>query len=98
MAQTIADIIVTSDAWTDISSVSGITVGTKYDIQNKGVVWVDLYEGGTEPILTEESGRYISSFPNPTSKANILTGSLKIWAKARATVAYKKAKINVQEV
>ena len=35
MAETITDLSVTSVAWTDISGESGISSGTKYDIQNK---------------------------------------------------------------
>lgn len=98
MAETITDIKVYTDSWTDISSASGITAGTKYDIQNKKGLWVDLYESATEPDIDETSGKLLSTFPDATSTATIPTGSLNIWAKARANGSVTTATLNVQEL
>ncbi|AUR86335.1 hypothetical protein NVP1084O_128 [Vibrio phage 1.084.O._10N.261.49.F5] len=99
MAKTLPDIYISSeDGWVDLSSASSIPEGTRFDIQVKTSVWVLLHESNTKPSDTETSGRLLSNFPQPTSKATIPTGSLKIWAKARPAGAYTTAVLSLQEV
>ena len=98
MTITLDDIQVTTDAWVDLSTASGIVAGTKYDIQNKKGTWVLLYESDTEPLITETSGRFLSIIPDSSSKATVLEGSLKVWAKALSSGAVTVATLNLQVV
>lgn len=96
MSQSLADIKVTPEAWVDLSSISGIPVGTLYDIQNKKGTWVLLHESDTEPAIDETAGRVLSIMPDSTSKATVADGSLKIWAKAISSGAVTTATLNLQ--
>ncbi len=80
MATTIPDILVDSETWVDLYTVTGIPVGEALNIVNKSVTWCKLYEGNTIPDLSITDGDLISNYSNNYATANILAGSLKIWA------------------
>lgn len=80
MATTIPDVFVDSTTWVDIYTVTGIPVGTALNIINKSVTWCKLYEGNTPPALSVKDGDLLSNYSNNYATANILAGSLKIWA------------------
>lgn len=94
---TIADIPVTSEAWVDLSTISGITVGTKYEIQNKSGAWCMLVEADEEPDSDYTSGKYIASFPSSQSSATIPTDSTYIWAKTKSNGVLTGCTLNCQE-
>jgi hypothetical protein len=96
MAQTIADITVDATAWVDLNTTSGIAVGTKFSITNKGTHWVRLYEGTTAPVITVTDGEVLTTQPHSTSSSLVLAGSLKIWALCADTGA--SSKLSVQEL
>lgn len=96
MSQTINDIKVTSEAWVDLSNASGIPAGTEYDIQNKKGTWVLLHESDGEPSINETSGRVMPIIPDPSAKAIVVGGSLRIWAKALSSGAVTTATLNLQ--
>ncbi len=95
---TINDIIIPNDAWVDLNTVSGIPVGSAFDIQNKTTVWVQLYESNSEPDLDETSGRILTNLGYNYGVATILKDSEKIWAKAKPQGGLDSAVINVQEL
>lgn len=98
MSNTLPDITVESDDWTDLSDVSGIPAGTQYLITNKHTVWAMLIESDTKPSLDESKGVIIANFPSEMSSAIVAAGSDKVWAKARPSGAYKTAVLNLQEM
>lgn len=97
MAQTINNIVVTQDAWVDLSDVSGITAGTAYDITNQKGGWVLLHESDTIPADDELNGRRLAVFPEELSEAYIPSGSTKIWAKMTTNRNILASELNLQE-
>lgn len=82
MTQTINDLTLTNSAWLDINTTSGIAVGARFDIQNKGNTPILLYEGTDEPLLTEDNGHIVMTTKDRNNTAYITQGSLKIWGKS----------------
>lgn len=95
---TIIDISVTTETWVDVSSVTGIAVGTGYNIQNKKGSVVILVESATEPQADYTSGKYVAPFPSSVSTATILEGSSSIWAKAKKDNVLTGCTLNCQEI
>jgi len=77
MAQTIPDILI-NDTWQSINALTGIDVGTSFDVQKKGLKHIILAEG-TQPDEGSTSGRVLTDFETITTVA---TGSLEIWARS----------------
>lgn len=98
MAETLPNIPVGHDAWVDLSTVSGIAVGTAYEITNQKGGWVLLFESSTEPDINEKSGRRLSVFPNENSSAFIPEGSLKVWAKLLHDTIITGSELNLSEL
>ena len=98
MANTLPDISVKSEDWTDLSDVSGIPAGTQYLITNKPTVWAMLVESDTKPETDYTNGVLLANFPSEMSSAVVTGGSKKVWAKARPTGVYKTATLNLQEM
>ena len=94
MSQTLDNIEVTSEDWVDLSTESGIAVGTAYEISNQLGGVVLLYEANTKPDVTQKSGQRLPSFPAENNNAQITAGSLKIWAIA----LQNSASLNLQEI
>lgn len=80
MAQTINDIPVTSAAWVNLNTQSGIAVGTPMFIVNESLTWVRLFEGSTAPALDYSSGITLTNKTNGYADAYVERGSLAIWA------------------
>lgn len=97
MADTLDNVVVTQNAWVDLSSASGIVVGTAYDITNQKGGWVLLRESDSEPDLEETSGRRLAVFPDELSEAYVATGSSKIWAKMLTHPTITASELNLQE-
>lgn len=96
--KTIDDIKIPSESWVDLNTLSGISVGTPFDIQNKTTVWVQLYEGDDQPTSDEVDGRIMTNLGHSYGVATVLSGSLKIWAKAKPQSGLLSATISVQEL
>ncbi len=97
MAETIDNISVTADAWVDLNTAAGISVGTAFDITNEKGGVVLLYESDTEPDETETSGRKLNTFASCNNVAEIESGSLTIWAKTQSNGSITGSELNVQE-
>lgn len=94
MADSIADIAVTSDDWVDVSALTGILVGSEMIIQNKGIAHLLVWIGATKPTAASTDGPIIYDFPNEPSVASIAVGEKKVWLKAVGA----EGKANVQAV
>ena len=91
MAQTIADIAVDT-AWLDLNTASGIAVGTKMVIQNKGGVDLLVHESATEPVAGVSDGWLIHGVRQWGSTVEIPAGAIKVWVRTMRG----KTKINVR--
>jgi hypothetical protein len=80
MSATITDIEI-GGTWVDLNTVSGITVGSEFTIQNKRSSWVLLHESSTEPLAAEMSGVYLTDLSKSSGRCTVKSGSLKIWGK-----------------
>ena len=52
MANSLPDINIPANAWVDLYAASGIVVGTKVNIHNKGASRVTVAVNATEPLTT----------------------------------------------
>lgn len=91
MPQTLPDILVDGDSYTELYAESSIATGTPILIENKGATPVRIYEGGSEPSLSNTDG--VLLFPG--RRTTIPSGSLEIWA--RCTSSGRTAAISVRE-
>tara|TARA_R110000851_G_scaffold252749_2_gene405207 strand:- start:324 stop:608 length:285 start_codon:yes stop_codon:yes gene_type:complete len=82
MAQTLPDIVI-GQTWVDINTISEIGVGTAFRITNKGSGEILVLEQTATPSDSVTLGTPVTNTNRPYAIANILTGSLKIWCKAR---------------
>lgn len=67
MANTLPDVVVAANVWTNLYSATGITVGTALDIWNKGPYQADIAIKATTPangvgvpLYTGPLGSYLS--------------------------------------
>ncbi len=87
MASMIPDILVNNDAWVDVYSATGITVGVALQIQNKGSGIALVYTGASAPPSLEGYGYAVQTF----DVANVDSGEAGCFILARGA-------INVQQV
>lgn len=74
-------ISVTGSSWLDVNTLSGVTVGTAFSIQNVGAAIVYLYESSTPPVEVDGVILFDALTSGPNSTAYISSGSQKIWVK-----------------
>lgn len=91
MAQTIADIEVGTD-WLDLNAASGIAVGTKMVIQNKGGVDLLVHESVAEPFPGVSDGWLVHGVRQWGSTVEIPAGAINVWVRTMRG----KTKINVR--
>lgn len=96
MSQTIPDIVVPSNQFIDVNTLSGVTVGSAMTILNKGNYNIVLQESTLQPAASSEDGVIMSNIYSPHARADIRSGSIKIWARTLGTDV--SCKINVQAV
>tara|TARA_R110000850_G_scaffold79746_2_gene171777 strand:- start:302 stop:586 length:285 start_codon:yes stop_codon:yes gene_type:complete len=94
MAQTLPDITI-GQTWVDINTESGIDVGEVMLISNKGSGSVLLLEQTTTPSDSSNIGVPMTSAQDPYAVYTILSGSLKVWCKAKGVLG---TTLNVQAV
>jgi hypothetical protein len=94
MAQTLPDIII-GQTWVDINTESGIAVGDVMLISNKGSGDVLLVEQATAPLDSSKEGVPMTNTGDPYAVYTVLSGSLKVWCKAKGVLG---TTINVQVV
>jgi hypothetical protein len=77
----VIDITVTSDAWVDVYTETGIAVGTALVLQNKGASKIISQEADSEPDADATAGFKIHGEDSYWAKAEIDSGSSYIWLK-----------------
>ena len=87
MAETIADIIIGSDEFVSLNSLSGIAVGIEYTIQNKGSNAILLIESAVKPSATITDGALLTTADMNYAVALIPAGSLEIWARSQQSTS-----------
>jgi hypothetical protein len=98
MAEYIPDLVIPSDQYVSINTLSGISVGTTMEIQLKTNDWVRLIESATQPANNVTDGIIISSMYHNYATATIKALSLEIWAITITSTYDRVSKVNVQEV
>ena len=88
MADTLANIILTENAWVDLYATTSIAIGTKLRIQNVGSSNVKLHTGATTPDA--DAGYVIMQ---PLENYMNYTGESGAWAMSVTS----KGQINVSE-
>jgi len=94
MANTIADVIVSDDAWTDVYTTTGIAVSTALVIQNKGSATLLLYIAAAAPALSVEDGFIVPNSSHSDPTVSVAAGELGLFAKTSSGTTT----ISVQEV
>ena len=93
MAQSIADIEITT-TWQSVNTLSGIAVGTAFELINKSnrelLVWK-----GTTPVADSVDGIPVASFPNEYCNVIFEAGELDIWCRVNVDDS-GPAKVHVQ--
>ena len=97
MPEYIPDLIIPSDQYVSINSLSGVAVGTAMTIQLKSNDWVRLVESATQPASTVTDGIQMSNMYSNYAVATTKTLSLEIWAITVTNTYDRTSKINVQE-
>lgn len=96
MSETKPDIVVPSDQFIDVNTLSGIIQGSTFTIQNKGNYNIVLQESVLQPPADSEDGVIITNVYSPHARADVRAGSLTVWARTLGTDI--SCKINVQSV
>lgn len=94
MAETLANVIVPSDDWADINTLSGISVGTSFDIINTGFSQVKIIEAASKPSIDDKRGVPLTTRKEPYCSLNVAAGSLRIWGRSLSPI---EGTLNVQE-
>ena len=89
MADSIDDILVTSEDWVDVFALSGIAVGSALVINNKSSIVITTQIKATKPDSDDENGPEIQPF----SYLQLDAGASGFFAKSESMIAT----INVQE-
>lgn len=76
-----------SASWVDINTVSGVSVGSPFLIQNKRSTWAIIQESDTAPSNDSTDGSLLSPMGDPSGKCYIQQGSGKIWIKSFSGVS-----------
>lgn len=84
------DINTSSTTWVNVYSLSGITVGTGLEIQNKNSNLLTIQESATTPSADDFSGRLLRY----CDVAEVWSGSVGVWVRG----AMNTIQINVQAV
>lgn len=95
MAQTKPDYTITNNTWTSLNTLAGVSIGTAFEVQNKGLVWVILQESNTQPLPENSDGKLLTSLHYNEGTATIEAGSLQVWAKASGM---SSATVSIQEI
>lgn len=87
MANTIGDVIVSSDDYVDINTLSGIAAGTAVIISNKSTYNIRLQIAVSKPDADSKDGEIIFVGPPSTSTRLVTAGESTLWAKSTGHVA-----------
>ena len=101
MAQTLPDLIIPSDQYVSINSLSGVAVGEKMLLQLKGSSWLKIAESAAQPAADSDDGLIISNLDYAYALAEIRKGSLEVWAICIGNPAIESVQhtiLNVQPV
>lgn len=94
MADTLNDIEVQDEDWTDVYTVTGITLGSSITINNKGGYSLLIQEAPTKPLADSPHGILLASYETGANNATIIAGSSGVWLRATKGAC----DVNVQEV
>lgn len=98
MSETLPNIPIGFNSWVDLSTESGIAVGSPYEITNEFGGWILLHESSTVPDINEKSGKRLAVFPDDKSSAVIKEGSLKVWAKLLHDTIITGSELSINEL
>ena len=90
MADTIADIQVSGDDWSDVNTLTSIAAGTEIQITNNSVPelgsgYVRIAIAASKPSATLKNfGKRLTPLSKPGHTLNIAAGNNKVWAKCEA--------------
>lgn len=80
MAQTNQDITINTE-WVNVNQVTGIPVGTPFQLQNKGSNDIVIQEASTAPAQGTKDGFLLTTVNYGNALANVSSGSLTLWAR-----------------
>ena len=90
----VINVDITPDTWVNVNTLTGISVGTEFRIQNDGVIWVRIQESSTQPTENKE-GKILTNLDKSSSSATITSGSETLWA--RSSIEGRSGSLAVQE-
>jgi len=82
--------------WVSLNTLSGYTVGTALEIQNKWFSWGILNESITKPDIADFTGKVITSLGEYDNNKNVEANSDEIWV--RSYTPNRTILLNIQEV
>ena len=94
MANTIPDIPISSAAFTNVNTLTGIVSGTALYLSNKSTSDILLQISDTQPASDSSAGEIMYQRPNATSLKVVTFGEATVWAKSLQS---NNARISVQE-
>lgn len=94
MSDTIPDISVDKDLYSDVNDLSGIAAGTAIIVENKTTIPVRLQISLTQPLATSVDGSIIYKGGKENSIKLVTAGESTVWAKALGST---DAILSVQE-
>ncbi len=71
--------------WYSVNSLSGIAVGTKIKLQNKGEHFVTLQESPTKPVKEDSTGENMTGRDGTEASKIQTAGSPELWFKGTGT-------------
>lgn len=86
MANSIPDLVVTTDDWIDVATLTSIPAGTEMVIQNKGTTAVLVWIGQFKPSADSTDGPVIYDYPHDETSILIDEDEDKVWLKSTGSV------------
>ena len=81
MANTLPDVTIAQQVWTNLYAASGITVGTAVTLYNKGSQPFYVAVSVSAPVTSSPSfGIPVYPYNTPTASLNVAAGALGLWA------------------
>jgi hypothetical protein len=100
MSATLPDVVVSSDQYTSLNTITGIPIGTGMLIQLKGSSEIRIVESVTQPANSVVDGVVLTTLRQGYATAKVQTGSIEVWVICvkRPTISSTvSSNINVQE-
>lgn len=81
MANTLPDVTIAQQVWTNLYTASGITVGTAVTLYNKGSQPFYVAISASAPVTSNQSfGIPVYPYNTPTASLNVPAGASGLWA------------------